>query len=111
MAIWSIYLLRDETDSLYTGISTDVERRLAEHLAKGRCGAKYTKAKKRLELAYSCELGSRSLASQAEYRLKRLLKKEKEMIVKEACNRCALLDRLGLSVKINGINGTSPGNK
>lgn len=100
MAIWSIYLLRDETGSLYTGISTDVERRLAEHLAKGRCGAKYTRAKKRLELVYSCELGSRSLAAQAEYRLKRLLKKEKEMIVNEAYNRCDLLNRLGLHANI-----------
>ena len=106
MPAWSIYLLRDESGSLYTGISTDVERRLAEHRAKGRCGAKYTRAKNRLELAYSCELGSRSLASQAEYRLKRLLKKEKEMIVKEACNRCVLLDRLGLADEINGM---SPG--
>ncbi len=100
MPAWSIYLLRDETNSLYTGISTDVERRLAEHQSKGRCGAKYTKAKKRHELVYCCELGSRSLASQAEYRLKRLLKKEKEMIVSEAYNRCALLACLGLSVGI-----------
>ena len=100
MPTWSIYLLRDETNSLYTGISTDVERRLAEHQAKGRYGAKYTKAKKRLELAYCCELGSRSLASQAEYRLKRLLKKEKETIVKEAYNRCTLLACLGLSAGI-----------
>ena len=97
MPVWWIYLLRDETNNLYTGISTDVERRLAEHRQKGRLGAKYTRAKKRLELVYCCELGSRSLASQAEYRLKRLSKDEKETIVSGGYGRLPLLACLGLS--------------
>jgi putative endonuclease len=105
MPIWSIYLLRDETNSLYTGITTDVERRLAEHRQKGRCGAKYTKAKKRLELVYCCELGSRSLASQAEYRVKRMLKEDKETIVSCGYNRSDLLACLGLKVGMKRISG------
>ncbi|MEE4165954.1 MAG: GIY-YIG nuclease family protein [Desulfocapsaceae bacterium] len=92
-------MLRDETLSLYTGISTDVERRLQEHRHKGCCGAKYTRAKKRLDLVYCCELGSRSLASRAEYRLKKLPKGQKEAIVAGGYDRTTLLAFLGLALE------------
>lgn len=98
MTNWSLYLLRDETNSLYTGITTDVERRLSEHQQNSRYGAKYTRSKKQLELVYSCELGDRSLASRAEYRLKRLVKREKEEIVHHCYDRSDLLIFLGLPV-------------
>ncbi len=96
MTTWSIYLLRDETNSLYTGISTDVQRRLVQHQQGTRSGAKYTRSKKQLDLVYSCALGNRSLASRAEYRLKRLVKDEKEKIVTGGYDRSALLVCLGL---------------
>ena len=99
MSVWSIYVLRDETNSLYTGISTDVQRRLTQHRQSDGYGAKYTRSKKHLDLVYSCELGSRSLASRAEYRLKRLVKGEKERIVSSGFDRPGLLDRLGLPVE------------
>jgi len=98
MANWSLYLLRDETNSLYTGITTDVERRLSEHRENSRYGAKYTRSRKQLELVYSCELGDRSLASRAEYRLKRLVKKEKEAIVEKGYDHLELLAFLGLPI-------------
>jgi len=73
MANWSLYLLRDETNSLYTGITTDVERRLSEHRENSRYGAKYTRSRKQLELVYSCELGELALVPRGVYRGKRVL--------------------------------------
>ena len=99
MSTWSLYILRDETNSLYTGISTDVERRLKEHRSKRGPGSKYSRFKQRLDLVYQCELGDRSLALRAEYRFKRLSKKEKEEIVLIGCDCTALLDSLALSGK------------
>jgi putative endonuclease len=104
MSVWSIYVLRDETNSLYTGISTDVQRRLTQHRQSDGYGAKYTRSRKHLELVYSCELGSRSLASQAEYRIKRLVKDEKERIVSIGPDRPGLLAHLGLPV--DGMRGS-----
>lgn len=98
MSVWSIYVLRDETNSLYTGISTDVQRRLRQHRQSEGYGAKYTRSKKHLELVYICELGSRSLASRAEYRMKRLVKDEKEKIVSIGPDRSGLLAHLRLPV-------------
>lgn len=97
MVNWSIYLLRDETNSLYTGITTDVQRRLMEHRQGNRYGAKYTRSKKQLDLVYSCPLGDRSLASRVEYRLKQLAKPGKEKIVQKGYDRSDLLQYLGIT--------------
>ena len=93
---WSVYILRDSMGALYVGITTDVERRFREHLSGGPRAAKYTRAKKQLQLVYSCPLGSRSLASKVEYRLKRLVKQQKESIVERNLAPHDLLIRLGL---------------
>ena len=96
MAIWSIYLIRDDSNSLYTGITIDVGRRFKEHCGADGKGAKYTRARKGLKLVYACELGSRSLACRADYRLKRLAKREKERIVTVSPGPSELCSRLGL---------------
>ena len=72
---WHLYLLECVDGSLYTGISTDVERRFREHLA-GR-GARYTRSHKPLRLLESMSFGSRSEALRAEAALKRLPKDQK----------------------------------
>jgi len=41
MATWSVYIVRCRDGSLYTGVATDVRRRLAEHARLGGRGAKY----------------------------------------------------------------------
>ena len=92
---WFIYLVRTRQGSLYTGIAVDVQKRFAEH-EQGKRGAKYLRAKGPLQLVYSVELGNRSLASKAEYRLKRLPKSQKESIVVKALTRTELLQRLKL---------------
>ena len=94
MTVWSIYMIRDQSGSLYTGISVDVLRRFKEHCSRTAKAAKYTKARKELKLVYSCELGNRSLASKAEYRVKRLAKREKEFIVEQKFNTAELIKKL-----------------
>ena len=76
---WSIYMLRCGDGSIYTGIATDVERRLAEHRADG--GAKYLRGRGPLEVVFQSEIGSRSLATRAEVRIKRLSRSAKEKFI------------------------------
>jgi putative endonuclease len=68
--VWHIYLLECADGSLYTGITTDVGRRVAEHLS-GK-GARYTRSRLPVFLAASQPVGSRSQALRAELAIKRL---------------------------------------
>ncbi len=70
-AAFSLYILECGDGSLYTGITTDVERRLAEH-AGGRRGAKYLKSRLPLKLVFEHPVGSRSTALKLEARVKKL---------------------------------------
>ena len=98
MANWSLYLIRTRHDTLYTGIATDVAQRLAEHTA-GKQGAKYLRSKGLLQLVYQVDLGNRSLASKAEYRLKKLRKSQKEKIVANNLTKLALLQLLDIQTE------------
>jgi putative endonuclease len=77
---YSLYIVRCVDGSLYTGISTDVERRLREH-ASGRRGAKFLRGKGPLRLEYQYQLGDRSMAAQAEFYVKRLDRRDKEELI------------------------------
>ena len=77
---YSVYLVRCANGSLYTGISTDVDRRLREH-AVGQRGARFLRGKGPLELVYQARVGSRSEASRVECRLKQLDRAQKEALV------------------------------
>lgn len=79
-AAWSVYLLRCADGSLYTGIATDVTRRLAEHAAGDR-GAKYLRGRGPLRLELAREVGDRSRASRLERQIKRLPKARKEALL------------------------------
>lgn len=78
--IWHLYMIRLENGHLYTGITTDVERRLSEHQT-GK-GAKYLRGKGTLLLVFSAVVGSRSSALKMEAKIKKLPKQEKEKIVR-----------------------------
>lgn len=80
-ATWSVYLIRCHDGSLYTGITTDVARRFAEH-ESGK-GAKYLRGRTPLILAWRQEIGSRSEALIAEVAIKKLPKAEKEALVRK----------------------------
>lgn len=73
-------MLRCRDGSLYTGIATDVARRLAEH-ATGPKGSRYLRGRGPLRLVLQSEVGSRSLATRAEIRIKRLSKCAKEELI------------------------------
>lgn len=94
---WFLYLLRNERDALYTGITTDVRRRLDEHRGRSNRGARFTRSCTSLELVYDCEIGSRSLALKAERRVKDLSKPRKEQLVGSRPDRNRLLQILGLA--------------
>lgn len=76
---WYVYLLKCADDTLYTGITTDVNRRLNEH-NKGT-GAKYTKTRRPVVLVAVSEASNRSEASKEEYRIKQLTRKEKLLLI------------------------------
>lgn len=77
---YSVYILRCIDDSYYTGIATDVARRIAEH-ENGARGAKYLKGRGPLTLVFSERVGSRSRASQFEYRIKKLSRSGKQLLI------------------------------
>lgn len=81
MAKWWIYIVRCRDGSLYTGIATDVRRRIAEHAGAGGRGAKYLRGKGPLRLVLSRRLGARGLALRVEHRIKRLRKAQKEALL------------------------------
>ena len=80
-AVFSLYILRCSDDTLYTGITTDVEGRLAEH-ESGPRGAKYLRGKRPLKLEFSEAVGDRARASRLEYRVKRLSRTDKEALIR-----------------------------
>ena len=77
MPEWSIYLLRCADGSMYTGIATDVSRRISEH-EQGKRGAKYLRGRGPFELVYQRAVGDRSVATRIEYCVKQLSRSEKE---------------------------------
>ena len=80
--MYYVYILRCEDDSLYTGITTDLKRRMEEHFSHNDKCAKYTKTHhaKKLETAWTTE--DRILSSKLEYAIKKLKKNEKEELIK-----------------------------
>jgi len=74
--VWYLYVVRCSDGTLYTGITTDVTRRLHEHNATKK-GAKYTRGRRPVELVYWIDFNDRSTALKAESRFKKLSRKEK----------------------------------
>jgi putative endonuclease len=78
---WHLYIVRCGDGSLYTGIATDVARRLAEHRENSGKGAKYLRGRGRLRLVFQKAIGSRGLAMRVENRIKKLPKARKEALI------------------------------
>lgn len=79
---WQVYLLRCSDNSLYTGITTDIQRRLKEH-NNSKLGAKYTRARRPVVIAYLENASDRSEASKREHQLRKLAKAKKEQLVQQ----------------------------
>ena len=83
---WTVYILQCADGTLYTGITNDLERRMAEHEA-GQ-GAKYTKGRGPLQLVHQEICQSRGLASKRENEIKSLDRKAKLLLVSTKSYRC-----------------------
>lgn len=79
--VYYVYLLRCEDDSLYTGITTGLERRFSEHTGQGGRGARYTASHRPLRFEAAWGAPGRAEASRLEYRIKNLTRREKERLI------------------------------
>lgn len=77
-----VYILECSDKSLYTGITTDVKKRLDEHNTSEK-GAKYTKARRPVKLIYFEKSENRSSASKREYEIKKLSRTKKLQLVEK----------------------------
>jgi putative endonuclease len=74
---WHVYILRCADGTLYTGVAIDVTRRLAQHNGALANGARYTRSRRPVKLAYQEAAASRSAACKREYAIKQLARREK----------------------------------
>jgi len=81
MSAWFVYMVRCQNGSLYTGITTDIERRLLEHQGTNGKGAKYLKGKGPLTLVWHTTADNRSQASRLESGIKKLSKDNKSRLI------------------------------
>jgi len=79
-AVWSLYILECSDGSLYTGVTTDIDRRLREH--QEGIGARYTRIRRPVVLAHHEECGSRSQALSRECAVKSLPRRRKDELIR-----------------------------
>ncbi len=80
-----VYILECSDSTLYTGITTDIDRRLDEHNNSDK-GAKYTKLRRPVKLVYSEMQDDRSSASKREYAIKKLTRNKKLILINQSSN-------------------------
>ena len=80
MPDWYLYMVKCRDGSLYTGIATNVESRLADHRAKK--GAKYLRGRGPLKLVFKKRIGEKGRALKIEQQVKKLPKHKKHALVK-----------------------------
>jgi putative endonuclease len=90
MPDWYLYMVRCRDGSLYTGIATDVESRLADHRANK--GAKYVRGRGPLKLVFKKQIGKKGRALKVEREVKNLPKHKKEALIKTGTGIEALLN-------------------
>jgi putative endonuclease len=79
MRDWSLYIVRCGDGNLYTGITTDVNRRLAQH--RSNQGAKYLRGREPLTLVFQQRVGDRGRAQRMEARVKKMRRAAKERLI------------------------------
>lgn len=79
--MYFVYIIQCNDQTLYTGITTDLDRRINEH-NNSKLGAKYTKVRRPVNLVYSKEFIDRSEASKEESKIKKLSRQEKLDLLK-----------------------------
>ena len=79
--VWYVYLAECSDGTLYTGITTDLKRRINQHNGILQGGARYTAARRPVVLAWSEEVDSRSDAQKREFEIRRLSRIEKTQLI------------------------------
>lgn len=79
---WFVYMVRTARGALYTGITTDLARRLSEHQAGAPKGARSLRGKGPLQLVFAAEAGDRAAASRLEWQIKQWPRRQKEALVR-----------------------------
>ncbi len=77
---WFVYILECADNSFYTGITTDLQRRVTEH-NESKAGAAYTRARRPVKLVYSESCSSRSESLKREYEIRQMGRSGKEQLV------------------------------
>ena len=83
MSKWKVYIVECADGTYYTGITTDINRRLLEHNFSFKA-AKYTRSRRPVKLVYKEASQNRSTASKREYQIKKMKRKDKVILV-ESC--------------------------
>ena len=89
---WLVYIIEADDASLYTGITTDVERRFSEHLRQKRGGARYFSGRKPRRVVFAEAGHTRSSASRREAEIKKLSRADKQALIRTARVRKAVHD-------------------
>jgi len=76
--VYYVYMVKCADDTLYTGIATELDRRIEEHNASDK-GAKYTRVRRPVELVYSEKYPDRSSASKREYEIKKKMTRAEKL--------------------------------
>jgi len=92
--MYYVYILRCEGDNLYTGITTDVPRRVRQHLGQLAGGAKYTATHRPRAIAMVWSAPDRAAASRLEYGVKHLSRREKDRLLAEPARLADLCPQL-----------------
>ena len=82
MKDWYVYVLRCNDGSLYTGITTEPDRRLSEHNSGDKAAA-YTRSRRPVSMVYKQQCNSRSQALKKENAIRKLSKVEKEKLIRK----------------------------
>jgi len=102
---WYVYIIEASDNSLYTGITTDMDRRWQEHLganpSKAFKGAKFFRGRQPKRLVYLRQFENRSLASKQESFIKKLPRQKKIQLIKSAEN---FLDKLLVSLTLRCVD-------
>lgn len=76
-----VYIVRCADNTLYTGITTDVMRRVEQHNQSDLLGAKYTRYRRPVFVVYQKKMKTRSVATKEELRIKKLSRKQKDHLI------------------------------
>lgn len=87
LSCWYVYILRCADGTLYTGVTTDTQRRTNEHNLSDKLGAKYTRARRPVSLVYQESCESRSAACKREVQIKALSRAAKLKLLHSPCDQ------------------------